>query len=67
MDDRFEAEVHAIARRLQRRASQHAPTAHRGVALSGTGVQAGGPDYLKQFLWRRSVSANVMRHGLIPH
>ena len=36
-----------------------------GVALSGTGVQAGGPDYLKQFLWTRVVSANVMRHGLI--
>jgi RHH-type proline utilization regulon transcriptional repressor/proline dehydrogenase/delta 1-pyrroline-5-carboxylate dehydrogenase len=36
-----------------------------GIALSGTGVQAGGPDYLKQFLWSRVVSANVMRHGLI--
>lgn len=37
-----------------------------GVALSGTGVQAGGPDYLKQFLWSRSVSNNLMRHGFIP-
>ncbi|OHC62082.1 MAG: hypothetical protein A2045_07050 [Rhodocyclales bacterium GWA2_65_20] len=37
-----------------------------GVALSGTGVQAGGPDYLKQFLWSRSVSTNTQRHGFLP-
>lgn len=37
-----------------------------GVALSGTGVQAGGPDYLKQFLWMQSVSQNVMRRGFLP-
>jgi len=37
-----------------------------GIALSGTGVQAGGPDYLKQFLWSRSVSENTMRHGMLP-
>jgi RHH-type proline utilization regulon transcriptional repressor/proline dehydrogenase/delta 1-pyrroline-5-carboxylate dehydrogenase len=37
-----------------------------GVALSGTGVQAGGADYLKQFLWSRCVSENTMRHGFIP-
>jgi RHH-type proline utilization regulon transcriptional repressor/proline dehydrogenase/delta 1-pyrroline-5-carboxylate dehydrogenase len=37
-----------------------------GIALSGTGVQAGGPDYLKQFLWTRSVSENTMRHGMLP-
>jgi len=37
-----------------------------GIALSGTGVQAGGPDYLKQFLWSRSVSANTQRHGFMP-
>jgi RHH-type transcriptional regulator, proline utilization regulon repressor / proline dehydrogenase / delta 1-pyrroline-5-carboxylate dehydrogenase len=36
-----------------------------GVGLSGTGVQAGGPDYLKQFLWSRCVSSNEQRHGLI--
>lgn len=36
-----------------------------GVRLSGTGVQAGGPDYLKQFLWSRSISENTMRHGFI--
>ncbi|MDE2584709.1 MAG: bifunctional proline dehydrogenase/L-glutamate gamma-semialdehyde dehydrogenase, partial [Betaproteobacteria bacterium] len=37
-----------------------------GVGLSGTGIQAGGPDYLKQFLWSRSVATNTMRHGFIP-
>jgi RHH-type proline utilization regulon transcriptional repressor/proline dehydrogenase/delta 1-pyrroline-5-carboxylate dehydrogenase len=37
-----------------------------GIALSGTGIQAGGPDYLKQFLWSRSVSENTMRHGMLP-
>ena len=37
-----------------------------GIALSGTGVQAGGPDYLKQFLWSRSVCANTQRHGFMP-
>jgi RHH-type proline utilization regulon transcriptional repressor/proline dehydrogenase/delta 1-pyrroline-5-carboxylate dehydrogenase len=36
-----------------------------GPALSGTGIQAGGPDYLKQFLWTRVVSVNAMRHGLV--
>jgi RHH-type proline utilization regulon transcriptional repressor/proline dehydrogenase/delta 1-pyrroline-5-carboxylate dehydrogenase len=38
-----------------------------GVALSGTGIPAGGPDYLKQFLWSRCISENTMRHGFIPH
>lgn len=37
-----------------------------GVKLSGTGVQAGGPDYLKQFLWTRTVSENTLRHGYVP-
>lgn len=37
-----------------------------GTRLSGTGVQAGGPDYLKQFLWTRSVSENTARHGFVP-
>lgn len=37
-----------------------------GVKLSGTGVQAGGPDYLKQFMWTRVVSENTMRHGFVP-
>lgn len=34
-----------------------------GTALSGTGVQAGGEDYLGQFLWSRVVSRNQLRHG----
>jgi RHH-type proline utilization regulon transcriptional repressor/proline dehydrogenase/delta 1-pyrroline-5-carboxylate dehydrogenase len=37
-----------------------------GVKLSGTGVQAGGPDYLLQFMWSRVVSENTMRHGFVP-
>ena len=37
-----------------------------GTRLSGTGVQAGGPDYLKQFLWTRVVSENTLRHGFVP-
>ena len=37
-----------------------------GVKLSGTGIQAGGPDYLKQFMWTRVVSENTMRHGFLP-
>ena len=37
-----------------------------GVKLSGTGTQAGGPDYLKQFMWTRVVSENTMRHGFVP-
>jgi RHH-type proline utilization regulon transcriptional repressor/proline dehydrogenase/delta 1-pyrroline-5-carboxylate dehydrogenase len=37
-----------------------------GVRLSGTGVQAGGADYLKQFVWSRVVSENTMRHGFVP-
>ncbi|MBP1149824.1 proline dehydrogenase family protein [Methylocaldum sp. RMAD-M] len=38
-----------------------------GTRLSGTGVQAGGPDYLKQFLWTRVVSENTLRHGFVPN
>lgn len=37
-----------------------------GIKLSGTGVQAGGQDYLKQFLWSRTVSENTLRHGFVP-
>lgn len=37
-----------------------------GVGHSGTGIQAGGPDYLKQFLWTRVVSENTLRHGYMP-
>jgi len=37
-----------------------------GTALSGTGVQAGGEDYLRQFAWSRVVSSNQLRHGYVP-
>jgi RHH-type transcriptional regulator, proline utilization regulon repressor / proline dehydrogenase / delta 1-pyrroline-5-carboxylate dehydrogenase len=37
-----------------------------GTALSGTGVQAGGVDYLRQFVWARVVSSNQLRHGYVP-
>jgi RHH-type transcriptional regulator, proline utilization regulon repressor / proline dehydrogenase / delta 1-pyrroline-5-carboxylate dehydrogenase len=37
-----------------------------GMKLSGTGVQAGGTDYLKQFMWSRTTTENTMRHGLVP-
>jgi len=35
-----------------------------GNRLSGTGSQAGGPDYLLQFVEPRAVCENTMRHGL---
>jgi len=35
-----------------------------GFKLSGIGSKAGGPDYLKQFLVARSVTENMMRHGM---
>jgi len=35
------------------------------VGMAG-GVQAGGVDYLKQFLWTRVVSENTLRHGFVP-
>jgi RHH-type proline utilization regulon transcriptional repressor/proline dehydrogenase/delta 1-pyrroline-5-carboxylate dehydrogenase len=35
-----------------------------GNRLSGTGTQAGGPDYLLNFVEPRAVSENTMRHGL---
>jgi RHH-type proline utilization regulon transcriptional repressor/proline dehydrogenase/delta 1-pyrroline-5-carboxylate dehydrogenase len=28
-------------------------------------VQAGGKDYLRQFLWSRVVSRNPLRHGYV--
>ncbi len=37
-----------------------------GVRLSGAGLQAGGPDYLKQFVTSRVVSENTLRHGYVP-
>ncbi len=36
-----------------------------GNRLSGTGMKAGGPDYLLQFVAQRAVSENTMRHGLV--
>jgi RHH-type transcriptional regulator, proline utilization regulon repressor / proline dehydrogenase / delta 1-pyrroline-5-carboxylate dehydrogenase len=35
-----------------------------GNRLSGTGLKAGGPDYLLQFVEQRAISENTMRHGL---
>ncbi len=35
-----------------------------GNRLSGTGMKAGGPDYLLQFVAQRAVTENTMRHGL---
>ena len=34
-----------------------------GLGLSGTGFQAGGPDYLKQFVETRVVTENTLRRG----
>jgi RHH-type proline utilization regulon transcriptional repressor/proline dehydrogenase/delta 1-pyrroline-5-carboxylate dehydrogenase len=36
-----------------------------GYRLSGTGIQAGGEDYLKQFLWSRVVTENTIRRGYV--
>jgi RHH-type proline utilization regulon transcriptional repressor/proline dehydrogenase/delta 1-pyrroline-5-carboxylate dehydrogenase len=36
-----------------------------GSRMSGTGTQAGGPDYLLQFVESRVVSENTVRHGLV--
>jgi RHH-type proline utilization regulon transcriptional repressor/proline dehydrogenase/delta 1-pyrroline-5-carboxylate dehydrogenase len=36
-----------------------------GNRLSGTGSQAGGPDYLLQFVEPRVVTENTVRHGLV--
>jgi RHH-type proline utilization regulon transcriptional repressor/proline dehydrogenase/delta 1-pyrroline-5-carboxylate dehydrogenase len=36
-----------------------------GNRLSGTGAKAGGPDYLLEFVEGRSISENVVRHGLV--
>ena len=34
-----------------------------GVARSGTGPKAGGPEYLKQFVWEQSISNNITAIG----
>jgi RHH-type proline utilization regulon transcriptional repressor/proline dehydrogenase/delta 1-pyrroline-5-carboxylate dehydrogenase len=37
-----------------------------GFKLSGTGTQAGGPDYLRHFLLPRCITENTVRHGFVP-
>ena len=37
-----------------------------GFRLSGKGVQAGGDEYLAQFMWSRVVAENTVRHGYVP-
>jgi RHH-type transcriptional regulator, proline utilization regulon repressor / proline dehydrogenase / delta 1-pyrroline-5-carboxylate dehydrogenase len=37
-----------------------------GFKLSGGGTQAGGPDYLRNFVWPRCVTENTLRHGFAP-
>lgn len=37
-----------------------------GFKLSGVGSQAGGPDYLLQFVLPRIVTENTLRHGFAP-
>jgi RHH-type proline utilization regulon transcriptional repressor/proline dehydrogenase/delta 1-pyrroline-5-carboxylate dehydrogenase len=37
-----------------------------GLALSGVGSKAGGPDYLFQFLEPRTISENTLRQGFAP-
>ncbi|MCI0463133.1 MAG: L-glutamate gamma-semialdehyde dehydrogenase [Gemmataceae bacterium] len=37
-----------------------------GFKLSGIGSQAGGPDYLLQFLMPRTITENTMRRGFAP-
>lgn len=38
-----------------------------GFKLSGVGSQAGGADYLLQFLVPRTITENTMRRGFAPH
>ncbi len=37
-----------------------------GLAMSGIGDKAGGPDYLLQFLQPRTITENTMRRGFAP-
>jgi RHH-type proline utilization regulon transcriptional repressor/proline dehydrogenase/delta 1-pyrroline-5-carboxylate dehydrogenase len=37
-----------------------------GFRLSGTGLKAGGPDYLLQFLQARTITENTVRKGFSP-
>ena len=37
-----------------------------GYKLSGIGSKAGGPEYLQQFTWPRTITENTMRRGFAP-
>jgi RHH-type proline utilization regulon transcriptional repressor/proline dehydrogenase/delta 1-pyrroline-5-carboxylate dehydrogenase len=37
-----------------------------GFKLSGIGSKAGGPDYLLQFVWPRTITENTLRRGFAP-
>jgi RHH-type proline utilization regulon transcriptional repressor/proline dehydrogenase/delta 1-pyrroline-5-carboxylate dehydrogenase len=37
-----------------------------GFKMSGVGSKAGGPDYLLQFMWPRTITENTMRRGFAP-
>ncbi|MEK6234154.1 MAG: aldehyde dehydrogenase family protein, partial [Planctomycetales bacterium] len=37
-----------------------------GFKLSGIGSQAGGPDYLRQFVLPRTITENTLRRGFAP-
>ena len=37
-----------------------------GYKLSGIGAKAGGPDYLLQFCWPRTITENTLRRGFTP-
>ncbi len=37
-----------------------------GMKMSGVGSKAGGPDYLMQFVYPRSVTENTLRRGFAP-
>ncbi|MBI5187290.1 MAG: bifunctional proline dehydrogenase/L-glutamate gamma-semialdehyde dehydrogenase [Nitrospinae bacterium] len=37
-----------------------------GFKMSGIGSKAGGPDYLKQFMFPVTVTENIVRHGFAP-
>jgi len=37
-----------------------------GFKMSGTGNQAGGKDYLKNFVFSQTITENTMRHGFAP-
>ena len=37
-----------------------------GFKMSGVGSKAGGPDYLLQFVWPRTITENTMRRGFAP-